>query len=74
MKIIVKIDREELGELVRVIWVNCAKEDEDPKPHHLTPWNELDERNQEIDRRIGEGVALYVIQNCIQIDGVDVSG
>lgn len=50
-------DREFLGKLVRMTWVEWAREQEDPKPHWLEPWSALDEPMREVDRRIGERVA-----------------
>jgi hypothetical protein len=39
---------------VRRIWVAWAREQDDPKPSWLVPWEGLDERDREVDRRIGE--------------------
>jgi len=50
-------NREALGRLVREVWVTWAREQPDPKPHHLDPWERLDEGGKEVDRRIGEAVA-----------------
>lgn len=55
-------NREELGRIVRQIWIDFAIEQADitgvpTKPHHLLSWDELDEADKEVDRRIGE--ALY---------------
>lgn len=57
------IVREQLGKIVRAEWVAFAKEREKltgcPAPaHHLTAWDELDEVNKEVDRRIGIAVVL----------------
>lgn len=46
--------REFLGRLVREVWVVWARDQEDPKPHHLAPWDALGEGDREVDRRIGE--------------------
>ena len=54
-------EREKLGELVRMVWIECARTLPDPKPSHLTPWADLDEWNKEVDRRIGERIARYVL-------------
>lgn len=51
------LDRERLGQLVRQVWIEWAREQPNPKPHWLTPWEELDESSREVDRRIGERVA-----------------
>jgi hypothetical protein len=44
------------GKLVRDTWVEWAKKQENPKPHHLIPWEELDKKNKEVDELIGEAV------------------
>jgi len=51
------MDREELGKLVRRVWVEYCLEIGDTKPSHIAPWEELSEADKEADRRIG--VALY---------------
>lgn len=50
-------DREQLGQLVRMAWVEWAKEQDNPKPSWLVPWEELPESDKEADRRIGEFIA-----------------
>jgi hypothetical protein len=52
--------REHLGRVVREAWVACAYEQDDPKPSHLAGWDELDEWNKEVDRRIGDAVTSEV--------------
>lgn len=57
------IDREYLGCLVRKIWVEFAKEQQErtgiaAKPSNLLGWNDLDEDNKEVDRRIGSKLYL----------------
>ena len=54
--------RESLGRLVRETWVAWAREQDDPKPHWLSAWEELDEPMREVDRRIGVAVATRVIR------------
>ncbi len=54
-------EREKLGALVREVWIECAGELPDPKSSHLTPWEDLDDWNKEVDRRIGERIARYVL-------------
>lgn len=50
--------REEIGRLVRQVWVDYCKETgRIEKPSHVVPWEDLDDWDREIDRRIGE--ALY---------------
>lgn len=53
-------DREALGRLVRETWVAWAREQADAKPSWLLPWEELAERDREVDMRIGEAVAAFV--------------
>jgi hypothetical protein len=55
-----RADRERLGQIVREAWVRWAKQQPDPKPHWLVPWEELDEPMKEVDRQIGETVAEHV--------------
>lgn len=52
------LDREKLGRIVREVWVRYAIEHGDTKPGHLAPWEELSEYDREVDRQIGETVAL----------------
>lgn len=49
--------REDLGRLVRHVWVEWAREQANPKPSWLLPWEDLDDGQREVDMRIGE--ALY---------------
>lgn len=49
--------REALGRVVREAWVQWAREQPDPKPGWLTPWETLDADQREVDMRIGEAVA-----------------
>jgi hypothetical protein len=49
--------REELGRLVRAVWMEWAAGQPDPKPSWLTEWDDLDEGQREVDMRIGETVA-----------------
>lgn len=48
---------ESLGQLVRETWIEWAQEQPDPKPSWLTPWDDLDEGQREVDTRIGATVA-----------------
>lgn len=48
---------EELGREVRLTWITWAAAEEDPKPGWLLPWQDLEERYQDVDRLIGR--ALY---------------
>ena len=49
-----EIDRDALGRLVREVWITWAREQPDPKPSWLTPWEVLTEIDREVDRLIGE--------------------
>ena len=40
------------GKLVRNTWIAWAKEQPNPKPSWLVPWEELSEPDKEVDRRI----------------------
>jgi hypothetical protein len=55
-------DRELLGRMVRDIWITWAREQPNPKPSWLKPWDELSEPDREVDRRIGEGIAAFATQ------------
>lgn len=48
--------REELGRQVRQVWVTWAREQTDPKPSWLMPWEDLDDGQREVDMRIGEAL------------------
>ncbi len=48
------VDREALGMEVRRVWVDFARSQPNPKPHHLAPWADLDAPSKEVDRIIGE--------------------
>ena len=57
-------DREALGRRVREVWVEWAREQDEPKPSWLVGWDDLGEPDREVDRRIGEtlhglGVAAH---------------
>lgn len=55
----VEPDREELGKLVRQVWIEWAQEQPNVKTSWLVPWDELSEPDREVDRRIGETLARY---------------
>jgi len=58
------MDREQLGRVVREAWVAFKREEvaagQSVDARHLVPWEELPEREKEIDRRIGEAVARAI--------------
>ena len=49
--------REDLGKLVREVWVAWAREQPSPKASWLVEWEGLCEADREVDRRIGERLA-----------------
>ena len=51
------LDREALGRIVREEWIAWAREQPNPKPSWLVPWEGLSEPDREVDRRIGERLA-----------------
>lgn len=56
------VDREALGREVRRIWIEWAREQPNPKPSWFVPWDELAEPDREVDRRIGEQIAMAALQ------------
>jgi hypothetical protein len=64
---------EVLGRAVRDEWVACKLEEiqqgEKVPPDHLIEWDGLDERNQEIDRRIG----LAVLKKFLEISTMQIT-
>jgi hypothetical protein len=57
------IDREELGKLVRKVWMEWAREQLDAKQDWLDPWETLSPRIKDVDCRIGEAVQQAVLEN-----------
>lgn len=55
----------EPGQLVREEWVKWAREQPDPKPGWVTPWEELDEGQREVDARIEASVRADERERCI---------
>lgn len=51
-------DREYLGQQVREVWIAWAKEQSNPKASWLVTWEGLSEPDREVDRRIGEHIAM----------------
>lgn len=51
--------REQRGRLVRDVWVEYARGQGDPKPSHLTGWDDLGPGDREADMRIGYAVATW---------------
>jgi hypothetical protein len=50
------IDREQLGRLVRELWIGWANQQPNPKPSWLVSYDGLSEADKEADRVIGEGL------------------
>lgn len=48
--------RENLGKRVHEVWAAWARTQPNPKPEWLVPWDELEERYKEVDRRIGSAL------------------
>jgi hypothetical protein len=46
--------RDDLGRIVREVWVSWAQEQPNPKASWLVPYDQLNEPDREVDRRIGE--------------------
>jgi hypothetical protein len=42
-----------LGRMVREVWIEWAREQPNPKPSWLLSWEEIEESDREVDRRIG---------------------
>lgn len=59
--------RDDLGHLVRRVWVEWAKEQPSPKPSWLVPWEDLPEPDREVDRRIGEAIAATAIRRFHEV-------
>lgn len=63
-------NREELGRLVREVWIEWAREQPNPKPSWLVPWEDLSEPDREVDRRIGERLAAAGAERRSVLDGL----
>jgi hypothetical protein len=50
-------NNEDLGRLVRDVWIEWAQEQPTPKPSWLVCWENLAPQDKEVDMRIGK--ALY---------------
>lgn len=64
-------EREALGRRVREVWIEWAREQPEPKPSWLVPWNELGPADREVDMRIGEALAGFRRQGPITDDRTD---
>lgn len=53
--------RDQLGRFVRDAWISWAKEQPNPKPSWLVPYDDLAEADKEADRIIGERVARWAL-------------
>jgi NTP pyrophosphatase (non-canonical NTP hydrolase) len=63
-----EISRDQLGELVRLAWIEWALEQPEPKPSWLVPYQDLPETDKEADRRIGEFVADVLAKQYHPLD------
>lgn len=59
--VMIDMSRDELGQLVRAVWIRWAKQQTDPKPSWLVPWADLGESDREVDRQIGESVFRFAL-------------
>lgn len=57
--------REPYGRIVRETWANWAREQVNPKPGWLTPWEKLDAGQREVDMRIGSAVAAQARRDAL---------
>lgn len=48
------VARDVLGRMVREVWIEWAQQQPVAKQHWLKPYDQLDEADKEVDRRIGE--------------------
>lgn len=71
-------EREVLGQLVRLEWMDWAREQPNCKPSWLVTWEELSEPDREVDRLIGERIAYTVRKQATTasglVDGVPIAG
>lgn len=67
--------RERLGRMVREVWIEWAREQPNPKPSWLVPWEGLSEADREVDRRIGETLYAQGLSDTLgaQIRASEVS-
>ena len=59
-------DNEFLGKKVREVWITWAREQPDPKPSWLLPWDRLSPADRDVDTRIGTRLAN--IGRCRYVD------
>lgn len=65
--------RERLGRVVRDTWVAWAREQANPKPHHLDSWEQLPEEIREVDRRIGQAVMDVIVKRDHRMGQISIS-
>ena len=53
---IIFFDPNDLGRIVRNAWIEWAKEQPNPKPSWLVPYDELNQADKDADIRIGQAV------------------
>lgn len=65
--------RELLGRTVRRVWIEWARQQVDPRPSWLAPWEELSPEMQEVDCRIGVALA-DVGRRMVRVERLDLKG
>ena len=65
--------REQLGKMVRDVWISWASEQKDPKLSWLVSWEVLSEPDKEVDRRIGEALYNYGWEEGQEADSLFLS-
>jgi len=66
--------REEAGERLRMVWVRWARKqpDIDQHPNWLTPWEDLPERDKQIDMRMAHELICATLYRLGPRQGMDV--
>lgn len=68
--------RERLGRVVREAWVAYCREMGDANERHLASWDDLNEYDKEVDRRIGMAVRAEIegTHALLPADGITPDG
>ena len=66
-----KLDPDMLGRVVRDAWVKWARTQPNPKPSWLVPYDQLSEPEKEADRQIGMAVEQEVVVKMILKHAID---
>lgn len=70
------LDREQLGQMVHEVWVACEQQFAHADPEHLVSWEELNEWEKEMERKIGERLAQAIrslMTSPISLAGIEQS-